>query len=189
MSQNHEWLSLLDELNDLTQLNQPLSEFVFHGTTLERARKIKSNGFRLSEVLLRDPVATRADRPITHQVWSHGTFWAKSGVAGWCATYRSEGCKDAIPALIAVKLCDLESSGRLIQDEQSLDVPMLNYQGVSPSEMYARWQESNQDWRSCFEIFGAFACLGSPRRDQIFVISQAADILQILTSKASMLMR
>ena len=116
-----------------------------------------STGMRPSAVLLREEI-----NGLVEQSWTEGTYWATADVAACYARYRSrlDGERGGGPALVAVRLSDLEASGDLRVDEQSADVSVPTASRSTEEEMSEAFCASGGGWRDSLAIFGSVVFLG-----------------------------
>lgn len=180
-----EWRALIRALHEAAAPGSPLDGWVFHGTSLEQARSILSSGMNATDVLLRDGFPDRDGNPT--QRWTTGTYWATPAIAAYYAEDKIEQREEpnALLAIVAARLADVEGEGMMEVDEQSLDCPIETRLGRSAEDIFGDWDASTKSWEDCLRIYGSAVCLSPVGPECMKLITSSDDLADILAEVQS----
>jgi hypothetical protein len=170
------WLNLVSTLYRLSRPGEILHEFLFHGTTAERAESIKTRGVDATEVLMRDD---------NGQWWTKGTYWARPEIAAYYAEDYLQGAdgQNIGLAILAIRRSDITTYGELVQDEQSLDWPICSRLGHDAATCHMIWQRESKRqsrWEASIAATGSLVCLGPVGPEHLVILHDLADLQQLM---------
>jgi hypothetical protein len=171
------WVSLVDEMVRLHR--GPLSGYAFHGTTAAVADLVEELGVTTTRVWAFDEDVRTA---------MEGTYWATPAIAAFYAEDRieSEDDPDLDLAFIVVSLDDLATQGDFMQDEGSLESPIVTRLGRSHEDILAAYEALSgkecDPWKASLETTGSFVCLGEVEPSIVHVVRNANDLTTMLAN-------
>ncbi len=137
------WISLISRLHDMTHDTGLAEQYVFHGTSLKKARRIMRVGMMPMD----------AEHAIlSSELAKNGSFW---GTVETAVSYAEdtvfERDEDNVPtinnppALIAVPISFLQERTRLTVDCATLDFPLQGLTDLELPEVQEKWTNGHED--------------------------------------------
>lgn len=149
--ERRDWISLVTAIADRIEEAGLSEEILFHGTTVEKARAIMSNGMRPADAFEVLPDGTES--------MTEGSFWGTVGTAAWYAEdksfYRGES-----PVLLACPVGFLQTYSILGIDIPSRDFPIPGLTPMEDPEVARRWATGmRRTWQDSLSDIGSVTAL------------------------------
>lgn len=147
-----EWVSLIRGIAEIVDAHDLQEEVLFHGTTLEKAMAILSDGMRPT-----DAFEVLADGS---EVMTEGSYWGTIGTAAWYAEDSARHRSGGRPVIIACPTSFLETYTTLGVDIPSRDMPQPGLTLFDDPSIAARWATGlTRSWRDSLDDLGSVTAL------------------------------
>jgi hypothetical protein len=147
------WITLISSIREYLAEQGLQEEFVFHGSSENRAKQILIEGMKPTDV--------------SFAVWDQcdmgaGSFWGSiDAAASYAEDTASEREPGSLPIILAVRVSDLQEACDLCCDGATLDFPLRGLTKLSEPAIEAKWggDISLRSWKESLADLGAIVAL------------------------------